>query len=69
MDLSLRIGGALLGLALVLAFLRSVLQVATVNRQRGDWLARRVGRLVYTALARLGRLADGKGDFWASPCE
>ena len=52
MDLSLRIGGAVLGLLLVLAFLRSVMQVAMVNRQRGDWLARRIGRLVYTALAR-----------------
>jgi DNA invertase Pin-like site-specific DNA recombinase len=27
------------------------------------------GRLILTVLARLGRLADGKGDFWASLCE
>jgi hypothetical protein len=35
----------------IVAFLRSVLQVAVVNRQRGDWLSRRVGWLVYTTLA------------------
>jgi hypothetical protein len=52
MSLSLRVGAALIGLLFVLAFLRSVLQVAVVNRQRGDWLARRVGWLVYTTLAR-----------------
>jgi hypothetical protein len=52
MDLLLRIGGALAGLAIVLAFLRSVLQVAIVNRQRGDQLARSIGWLVYTTLAR-----------------
>jgi hypothetical protein len=53
MNLSLRVGVALMGLLLILAFLRSVLQVAVVNRERGDWLARRVGWLVYTTLARL----------------
>ena len=52
MDLLLRIGGAVLGLLLVLAFLRSVMQLAIVNRQRGDRLARQIGCLVYTALAR-----------------
>jgi hypothetical protein len=52
MDLLLRIAGSLVGLLMVLAFLRSVLQVAIVNRQRGDWLARRVGWLVYTTIAR-----------------
>ena len=52
MNLLLRSGAALIGLLLVLAFLRSVFQVAVVNRQRGDWLARRVGWLVYTTLAR-----------------
>jgi hypothetical protein len=50
MDLFLRVGAALIGLVLVLAFLRSVLQVAVVNRQRGDLLARRVGWVVCTAL-------------------
>jgi hypothetical protein len=55
MDLAARIGGAVLGLLLVLAVLRSALQVAIVNRQRGDWLAQQVGRLVYTALRRLAR--------------
>ena len=44
MDLAARIGGAVLGLLLVLAVLRSALQVAIVNRQRGDWLAQQVGR-------------------------
>jgi hypothetical protein len=52
MDLLLRIGGALAGLAMVFAFLRSVLQVAVVNRRKVDWLARRVGCFVYTILAR-----------------
>ncbi|MGH8323491.1 MAG: hypothetical protein ACRETD_06790 [Steroidobacteraceae bacterium] len=51
MDLSLRVGAALIGLLVILAFFRSVLQVAVVNRQRGDWLARRVGWLVYATLA------------------
>jgi hypothetical protein len=51
MDLSLRIAGSLIGLLMVLAFVRSMLQVALVNRQRGDWLARRVGWLVYTIIA------------------
>src|SRR5215472_2177584 len=37
MNLSLRVGAALIGLLLILAFLRSVLQVAVVNRERGDW--------------------------------
>jgi hypothetical protein len=57
MDLSLHVGAALIGLSVILVFLRSVLQVAVVNRQRGDWLARRIGWLVYTTLARraLGR--------------
>ena len=45
MNLSLRIGAALIGLLLLITFLRSVLQVAVVNRQRGDWLARGVGRI------------------------
>ena len=52
MELPLRVGAALIGLLVIVAFLRSVLQVAIVNRQRGDWLARRVGWLVYTILAR-----------------
>ena len=57
MDLSLRVGAALIGLLVILVSLRSVLQVAVVNGRRGDWLARRVGWLVYTTLARraLGR--------------
>jgi len=62
MDLLLRIGGAVLGLLLVLAFLRSVMQLAIVNRQRGDWLARQVGRLVYTALARRALKRRDYGD-------
>ena len=52
MDLLLRIAGSLVGLLMVFAFLRSMLQVAIVNRHRGDWLARRVGWLVYTTIAR-----------------
>src|SRR5260370_8277159 len=52
MDLLLCIAGSLVGLLMVLAFLRSMLQVAIVNRHRGDWLARRVGWLVYTTIAR-----------------
>ena len=51
-DLPLRISGALAGLAMVLAFLHSVLRVAVVNRQKGDWLACRIGWLVHTTLAR-----------------
>ena len=53
MTLALHLGAALVGLLLILAFLRSVLQVAVLNRQLGDWLARRVGWLIYTTLARL----------------
>ena len=52
MNLALHIGAALIGLSLVVVFLRSVSQVAVVNRQRGDWLSHRVGWLVYTTLAR-----------------
>jgi len=52
MNLPLRIGAALIGLLLVLASLRSVFQVAVINRQRGDWPSRCVGWLVYTTLAR-----------------
>jgi hypothetical protein len=54
-----RIAGSVLGLFLVFVFLRSALQVAILNRQRGDWLARQVGRLVYTGLRRhAGRRRD-----------
>ena len=52
MDLLLRIGGSLLGLLMVFVFLKSMLQVAIVNRQRGDWLARLAGWVVYTTIAR-----------------
>src|SRR5262245_43512292 len=55
MDLAARLGGPVLGLLLVLVVLRSALHVAIVNRERGDWLARQIGRLVYTALRRLAR--------------
>jgi hypothetical protein len=55
MDASLRVGAALIGLLLVLAFLQSASRVALVNRQRGDWLARRVGWLVHTILGPLAR--------------
>ena len=55
MDASLRVGAALIGLLLILAFLQSASRVALINRQRGDWLARRVGWLVYTTLGRLAR--------------
>ena len=51
-DVLLRVGGTLVGLAMVFAFLRSALQVAVVNRRRGDWLARRVGWIAHTTLAR-----------------
>jgi hypothetical protein len=34
-DLPLRISGALAGLAMVLAFLHSALQVAVINREKG----------------------------------
>jgi hypothetical protein len=62
MELSLRVGAALIGLLVILAFLRSVLQVAVVNRQSGDWLARRVGGLVYTTLARRARKRQSYSD-------
>jgi len=55
MDLVLRIGGSLLGLVMVLAFVRSIVQVALINRQGGDGLARRVGCLVYRTIARVAR--------------
>jgi len=55
MDLLLRIGGSLIGLMMVLAFLQSIAQVALINRQGGDWLARHVGRLVYTTITRVAR--------------
>jgi len=55
MDASLRVGAALVGLLLILAFLQSASRVALVNRQRGDWLARRVGWLVHATLGRLAR--------------
>src|SRR6516162_4536733 len=40
---------------MVLAFVRSIVQVALINRQGGDGLARRVGRLVYRTIARIAR--------------
>jgi hypothetical protein len=52
MGLLLRIGGSLLGLLMVLVFLKSMLRVAIVNRQRDDWLACLVGWVVYTTIAR-----------------
>src|SRR5215831_8101563 len=55
MDASLRAGAALIGLLLILAFLQSASRVALVNRQRGDWVTRRVGWLVQTTLRRLAR--------------
>src|SRR5262245_56215905 len=55
MDVLVRVGAALIGLLLVLAFLQSASRVALVNRQRGDWLARRVGWLVQTTLGRLAQ--------------
>src|SRR5215472_14425414 len=55
MDLLLRIGGSLLGLMMVAAFLRSMAQVAIINRQGGDWLAFRVGRLAYKTIAHVAQ--------------
>jgi hypothetical protein len=55
MDLLLRIAGSLIGLVMVLAFVRSIVQVALINRQGGDGLAHRVGRLVHRTIARLAR--------------
>ena len=55
MDLLLRIGGSLIGIVTLVAFLRSILRVAMVNRRGGDWLARHVGWLVYTTIARMAR--------------
>ena len=52
LDIVVRIGTTLAGLALVLTFLCSALKVAVVNNRRGDWLARRIGWIVHTALAR-----------------
>jgi hypothetical protein len=54
-DLLLRGLASIAGLLLVLAFLQSVSRVAVVNLQRGDRLARRIGWLVYAAIARLAR--------------
>ena len=55
MDVLVRVGAALIGLLLVLAFLQSASRVALVNRQRGDWLARRVGWLAHTILGCVAR--------------
>src|SRR5215469_11406475 len=55
MDLLLRIGGSLIGLMMVVAFLRSMAQVAIINRQGGYWLAFPVGRLAYKTIAHLAR--------------
>ena len=55
MDLLLRIGGSLIGLVMVLAFVRSMVQVALINRRGGDGLARRVGCLVYRTIARIAQ--------------
>jgi hypothetical protein len=72
MDTSLRVGAALIGLLLVFAFLHSAARVALVNRQRGDWLARRVDWLVHTTLRRLARRRQGYENIqdvfaWALP--
>ena len=50
MNASLRVGATLLGVVLVIVFLRSALRVAVVNRKRGDWLARDIAKGVYTTL-------------------
>ena len=55
MDAFVRIGAALIGLLLILAFLQSASRVALVNRPRGDWLARAIGWFVHTTLGRLAR--------------
>jgi hypothetical protein len=51
MSLVLHVAAALVGMLLVLVFLRSVFKVAVTNSPTGDWLAHCVGRLVLTALA------------------
>jgi hypothetical protein len=53
LEQSIRVSAAVIGLLLILSFLRSALQVAVANRQRGDWVARCVAQGVYRALARL----------------
>ena len=62
MDLSLRVSVALIGLLLILSFLRSALQVAVVNRQRGDWVTRRVAQSVYSTAARLAARRQSYAD-------
>ena len=51
-DLSFRVVAFAVGLLLLLAFLLSASRVAIVNRQRGDRLARGVGWVAYSAIAR-----------------
>jgi hypothetical protein len=51
-DLSFRVAAFVMGLLLLLAFLQSAARVAIVNRQRGDQLARGIGWVAYSAIAR-----------------
>ena len=51
-DLSFRVAAFVMGLLLLLAFLQSAARVAIVNRQRGDRLARGIGWVAYSAIAR-----------------
>ena len=51
-DLSFRVVAFVMGLLLLLAFLQSAARVAIVNRQRGDPLARGIGWVAYSAIAR-----------------
>ena len=51
-DLSFRVVAFVIGLLLLIAFLQSVSRVAIVNRQRGDRLARGIGWVAYSAIAR-----------------
>ena len=51
-DLSFRVVAFAAGLLLLLAFLHSASRVAIVNRQQGDRLARSIGWVAYSTIAR-----------------
>jgi len=52
-ELLVRIGAVLAGVALLACFLLSAARAALVNRHRGDWIAHGVGRFVCSTVSRL----------------
>jgi hypothetical protein len=51
-DITLRAGACILGLALIVIFFQSICRVAVINRHHGDRVARVIGSLIWSIIAR-----------------